>query len=63
MSKMKFSSYHDADIEASEVQLALQDLVNMGYVEHTGEFRNGRPVYRLTDLGLARSAREEGKLS
>jgi len=56
-----------AGIEADEVRLAIQDLVKeglrKGHLEYTGEFRNGQPVYRITDLGLAWLAREEGRLS
>jgi DNA-binding PadR family transcriptional regulator len=42
---------------------AWQDLIEWGYVESAGEFRNGKPVYRITDLGRAWFEREEGKLS
>jgi len=53
-----------ADIEADHVRQTIQQMVKEGLLEHIpGKFRNGRPVYRITDLGLAELAREEGRLS
>lgn len=49
-----------ADIEADHVRQTIQQMVKEGLLEHIpGKFRNGRPVYRITDLGLAELAREE----
>jgi len=54
----------DTDMEADVVNVRqiIQELVQEGLLEHAGEFRNGRPVHRITDLGRAELVRLKGRL-
>jgi len=35
------------------IQQTLEDLEREGRIKRTGEYRNGRPVYTLTEYGTA----------
>ena len=34
-----------------EIEQAMRNLEQLGLIRRTGEFRNGKPVYKITELG------------
>jgi hypothetical protein len=42
-----------APLTPEDIQKSIRDLERFGWIRHNGLFRNGQPVYVVTELGLA----------